>query len=241
MYASTTPTEGTMHGNRLLTTFVFGVVCLVFAPEAWALPPPMTETELMDAAELVVDAICVDIVCDGPSVADTEKVTTTYVSTLFPTFSYKGGLPNSIQIRGFDYDYFGPEPVGGWHQGPVPEGWAGKLYLVQLPDNTYTKVWWNAMEEDPAASNPVPLPSCEAPDPDAGVEADAGLDGGIPTDAAAPDAALLPDGATPDSGGGDPSSPSGGCQCDTPASSPPAGFLLWLLVGLCWLVVRRPR
>lgn len=234
-----------MRGNRLLTTFLFGVVCLAFAPEAWALPPPMTETELMDAATLVVDANCVTIVCDGLPVADTEKVTTTYVSTLFPTFSYKGGLPNSIQIRGYDYDYFGPEPVGGWHQGPVPEGWSGKLYLVQLPDNTYTKVWWNAMAEDPVTSNPLPLPSCEEPDSDGGVEADASLDGGIPTDVAAfdaaplPDAAPLTDGATPDSGGDDPSSPSGGCQCDTRSPSPPAGFLLWLILGLCWIAARR--
>lgn len=232
-----------MHGNRLLTLFVIGVVCLALAPTARALPPPMSEGELMDAADLVVDANCIAIVCDGPPVADTVKVTTTYVSTLYPTFSYKGGLPNSIQIRGFDYEYFGPEPVGGWHQGPVPEGWAGKLYLVQLPDNTYTKVWWNAMEPS-ATSNPLPLPSCVVPDPDAGVVADAGLDGGAPTDAAAPDgaapdAAVLSDGAAPDSGGDDPSSPSGGCQCNAPCSSPPAGFLLWLLIGLCWIVGRR--
>jgi len=216
-----------MHGKRLLILFVFGVVCLALAPTARAVPPPMTEAEMMDAADLVVDADCVAIVCDGPPVTDAEKITTTYVSTLFPTFSYKGGLPNSIQIRGVEYDYFGMPPVGGWYQGAVPEGWAGKLYLEQLPDNTYTKVWWNAMEEAPATSNPLPLPSCVVPDLDGGVETDGGLDGAIPGDAA------------PDSGPQDPSSPGSGCQCNAPCSAPPAGFLLWLVVGLLWIVGRR--
>jgi hypothetical protein len=190
--------------KRQNTVVLAVFVVLLSAVSAWALPPPMTEAEMMQASDLVVDAECVDIVCEGPPVQDAEKTTTTYVSTLFPSFSYKGGLPNSIRIRGFLYDWIGPEPVGGWHQEPVPVGWIGKLYLVQENDGTYTKVWWNAMEEDTQSSNPQPLPSCE----------DVQADGGVPSDAALTDAAGETDGTAGDSdAGGGPATNRDGCSC----------------------------
>lgn len=147
---------------------------------ARALPPPMSDEEMLQAADLVVDAECVSIVCAGPPVADVNKITTTYISTLFPSFSYKGGIPNSFQIRGYHEEWFGTEPVGGWHQEPVPVGWVGKLYLAVQNDGTYSKVWWNAMVEDQTLSKPQVLPDCAG--------ADAGVDAGA-ADAKAPDAA----------------------------------------------------
>ncbi|MBN2576436.1 MAG: hypothetical protein JXP73_17875 [Deltaproteobacteria bacterium] len=150
------------------------------AAVANALPPPMSDAEMLEAADLVVDAECVSIVCDGPPVTDANKITTTYLSTLYPSFSYKGGTPKSIRIRGYDEDWFGTEPVGGWHQEPVPVGWIGKLYLAVQNDGAYGKVWWNAMVEDQTLSKPQTLPDCAG--------ADAGVDAGA-ADAKAPDAA----------------------------------------------------
>ena len=139
------------------------VLVLVLLPAvARGLPPPKTEAELMQMADLVVDAECVTIICDGLPVEDAQKITTTYLSTLWPSQSYKGGLPNSFQIRGIDEQWKVSPPVGGWVQGPVPKGWVGKLYLQQEADGTYTKVWWNGMEEDTTKSAPQPLPTCAA-------------------------------------------------------------------------------
>lgn len=135
-------------------------VVLGAASSGRALPAPKTEAEMMDMADLVVDAECVDIQCEGPPVEDSEKFTSTYISTLIPSQAYKGDLPDSIQIRGEKYDWKNGAPVGGWHQQPVPKGWSGKLYLTEVGDGTYTKVWWNAMEEDAATSAPLPVPSC---------------------------------------------------------------------------------
>jgi hypothetical protein len=139
--------------GTVFTIFFLFPITLLQAQTAFALPPPMSEQEMMDAADLVVDAQCVEIRCEGLPVETEEKVTTTY--------SYKGGLPNSLRIRGYTEQWTGGmQPVGGWHQEPIPEGWVGKLYLVAETDNTYTKVWWNATEQDPVASDPLPLPDC---------------------------------------------------------------------------------
>ena len=166
--------------SRLL---VFTATLLLWSHLAWALPAPKTEAELMKASDLVVDAKCVTIVCLGQPVDDGKKIITSYKSTLWPSKTYKGGLPNSFVIKGQHWKYKGTPPVGGWHQEPVPKGWAGKLYLKKLPDGTYTKVWWNASVADKVRSKPDPLPLCTG-------------DGGVP-DAAVPDAAV-PDKAVPD-------------------------------------------
>lgn len=159
---------------------------LLLPAVAWALPAPKSEAELMQASDLVVDAQCVTIRCEGPPKVGAGKTITAYRSTLFPSKSYKGGLPNSIAIVGELWTYSGPPPVGGWHQEPVPKGWAGKLYLERKSDGTYTKVWWNADQEDKARSKPLPLPSCTSTG-----------DGG-PPDAAPPDAPMTPDQASVD-------------------------------------------
>jgi len=234
---------------------------------AWALPPPKTEAELMKASDLVVDAKCVSIVCIGKPVDDGQKIITSYQSTLWPSKGYKGSLPKSFVIKGQNWKYKGGSvPVGGWHQGPVPKGWAGKLYLKKLPDGSYTKVWWNADQEDKARSKPQPLPLCMG-------------DGGVP-DAAVPDTTPPPDGkptvdnnigeATapkPDSALADHSAPGegiphresdshedgraspdggsstkddSGCSCSVQSPAAPAlPLLVWGLLGVLWLRRRK--
>jgi MYXO-CTERM domain-containing protein len=200
---------------------------------------------MLNEADLVVDASCVQVICDGPPITQPDKVITKYVSTLFPSKSYKGGLPNSFQVRGEDWAWSGRAPVGGWHQEPVKKGWAGKLYLEKQPDGTYTKVWWNAMIQDKATSKPQPLPAC------------AQIDGGppvkdtgpFPADVGPRDASLLTDSSkTPDTTTSDDAKQTAdsgatvekddGCSCrvsEVPAPALVSGVLL--LLGL--LIYRR--
>ncbi len=135
---------------------------LLWSAAATALPPPKTAAEMLAMADLVVDAKGITIVCDGKPIDSPQKTVTNYLSTLYPSKSYKGGSPKSFQIRGKVETWKTTPPTGGWFQGPVPEGWVGKLYLKKESDGTYSKVWWNANTEDKALSAPKPLPTCAA-------------------------------------------------------------------------------
>lgn len=226
------------------------VLVLVLLPAvARGLPPPKTEAELMQMADLVVDAECVTIICDGLPVEDAQKITTTYLSTLWPSQSYKGGLPNSFQIRGIDEQWKVSPPVGGWVQGPVPKGWVGKLYLQQEADGTYTKVWWNGMEEDTTKSAPQPLPTCAAVDggpplPDATPPGDGTIADGPPGagDAQLTDYSTGGDGPGPAGDGGPLPGRDDGCSCRVAAAPAlPAGGLVALLLTALLAVACRTR
>jgi len=168
---------------------LYAAALLLWSPLAWALPAPMSEADMLKASDLVVDAACQTIVCDGKPIDDGQKIITKYKSTLWPTKTYKGGLPNSFVIKGQSWKYKGPRPVGGWHQGPVAKGWAGKLYLKKLPDGTYTKIWWNGTIPDKVKSKPLPLPLCTG---DGGVPDASVSDKTVPTaDTTLPDKLVL--------------------------------------------------
>ncbi|MFH1131180.1 MAG: hypothetical protein V1754_07585 [Pseudomonadota bacterium] len=155
---------------------------------SWALPAPKTEQEMTDMADLVVLGECVKIVCDGTPIEDVDKITTTYLSTIWPSETFKGGLPNSLEIRGKEYAWKGSPPLGEWHQPAVPKSWVGKLYLKLETDGTYSEVWWNAMVETQGQSNPQPLPNCSG-ESDGGAE----IDSGIVPDAQSHDSSIIAD------------------------------------------------
>ena len=163
---------------------------------SWAVPAPKSEQEMMKLSDLVVDAKCVQILCKGKVVNTSSYTLTTYISTLYPSKSYKGGTPKSLRIEGIEYKYKSNPPVGGWHQGPIAKGWAGKLYLKRTANGTYTKVWWNAMFTDKATSKPLPLPICqtgEVTSPDAGLPEEASTSDAAAMDIQPPDAVVKPD------------------------------------------------
>ena len=242
--------------QRVLALLLGVVVCVMFVTrEASALPPPKSETELMAMADLVVDALCVAIVCDGAPVEDAEKIVTSYQSTLEPSQVYKGSMPAMFVVEGYVEEWKnGSATPGGWHQTPVAEGWSGKLYLQQNANGTYSEVWWNGMEED-STSDPQPLPSCVVAD--AGVDAetdaspDAAQEAGEPdatgTDANELDVAVdaSADAGTVDGGESDSgSSPvqqtqaseDDGCSCGVVGVGPRTSAVwLLLLVGLLGL------
>ena len=235
----TMKTRITKYTMSQATTIGLGlIIVLLSAQPAGAVPAPKSEQEMMDMADLVVDATCVSVICQGPPVEDQEKFTTTYLSTLFPSFSYKGGLPNSFQIRGMHYDWKNPH-VGGWHQEPVPEGFSGKFYLERLADGSYSEVWWNGIIEDPTSSHPKPLPDCQDEPTDGGVR-----DGQVTPDGqVAQDGHITEDGQAPDQDGGHSTGTADrGCSCrstgshDAPWQSVPIGF--FILLALAW---RRRR
>jgi MYXO-CTERM domain-containing protein len=247
--------EGIMNTIRVVF-FLLAILPAAISRPALALPAPKTEAEMMQLADLVVDAACVSIVCDGVPIVDPQKTTTKYVSTLWPSKSYKGGLPKSFQVRGYSEAWVGPPPIGGWHQGPIPKGWAGKLYLKAETDGTYTKVWWNAMTEDTVTSKPEALPSCATTDagpakldsaPAKPDSAPAKLDGPAQPDSAAKvdstpvttDGAAKTDGPPAKTDLGPPAS-SDGCSCAVEPSSSPGPGLLCLL-ALALLTRRRRR
>jgi hypothetical protein len=240
-----------------VAVLVAALVTFAVPRVARSLPPPKTEAELLALADLVVDADATAIVCDGVPIVDPQKTTTKYVSTLFPSKSYKGGLPNSFQVRGYTEVWVGMPPTGGWHQEPIPKGWSGKLYLKKEVDGTYTKVWWNAMTEDTTKSKPQPLPSCGGTADGGPAKVDAGpakvdgapvkldgapakVDGAPVTDGSSPkpDGALTQDGTPPR--GDAAAAPVGddGCSCGL-ARSGQAGSFALLLLAL--LALRRRR
>jgi hypothetical protein len=221
---------------------------LLWSAAATAVPPPKTPAEMLALADLVVDAKGITIVCDGKPIDSPQKTVTNYLSTLYPSKSYKGGSPKSFQIRGKVETWKTTPPVGGWFQGPVAEGWVGKLYLKKQSDGTYSKVWWNAETEDKALSKPKPLPTCAAPS-----------DGGMPDSAPAKDSAPVTDSAPATDSqpgvdshqGSDSATADGGtvtpppldddgCSCSAGRGlrGAPVGLVLALL-GLCLLRRRR--
>jgi MYXO-CTERM domain-containing protein len=140
----------------------------------------MTDQELLNNADLAIDGEGLAVACDGPVADYGTYVVSTYLSTIHPTKSYKGGLPSSVTVRGTVTVWTpGPGPVGGWEASPIAEGWIGKMYLEDNNDGTYSQLWWNAFEADPTSA-PKPLPSCAV--------GDAGPDMIVP-DAAPPDSA----------------------------------------------------
>jgi MYXO-CTERM domain-containing protein len=92
-------------------------------------------------------------------VKEGERIKSTYLSTLAPYRVYKGLPPYPLLIRGYWYDW-----TSIWyatdHQYPIPKGWAGKLYLHDLPDGTYAEVWWNGKVEDLQKTASETLPPC---------------------------------------------------------------------------------
>jgi MYXO-CTERM domain-containing protein len=211
-----------MRPNLLVT-----VTVLLGVSAAWAMPTPCTEQELMDQSDLVVDAECIAVVCEGPPVEESDKIVTTYRSTLVPSKSYKGTMPGSFEILGSSHVWKGPPPSGYWGQPPVARGWVGKLYLeLQASGGTYVYTCWNGSEEDTTQSQPEPLPTCAAGD------------GGASD-------AIAADGTLSDSGpGGDTSLPppdDDGCSCAVDRAAPGGRPLpLALLLGLL-AMLRRGR
>ena len=152
--------EDVMRTTSRLVVSGFALAALLLAQDAAALPPPMTEQELMDASDLVIDGVGMFIECEGPPVAEGDMISTYYVTQVFPSETYKGVEMRSINVRGQAVEWTVPV-AGPWFPDPIPVGWSGRLYLVENDDGTYSEVWWNGFEEDQTSAAEV-LPDCGA-------------------------------------------------------------------------------
>lgn len=133
---------------------------LLLTERAVALPAPMSDQELLDASDLVIDGLGAEVECQGPPVTSGNLTYTYYVSRVFPSQTLKGEAMRTVEVVGYLMEYL--EPIaGGWSPDPVPVGWSGRLHLVRNDDATYSEVWWNGFTED-TASAPEPLPDCGA-------------------------------------------------------------------------------
>ncbi len=149
-----------MRTTSRLVGLGFASAAVLLAQGAAALPPPMTEQELMDASDLVIDGVGISIECDGPPIADENMISTFYLTRVFPSQTYKGVAMRSIDVRGQQVEWI-VAVAGPWFPDAIPVGWSGRLYLVENSDGTYSEVWWNGVEED-QTSAPEALPDCGA-------------------------------------------------------------------------------
>jgi MYXO-CTERM domain-containing protein len=119
----------------------------------------MTDEELLTNSDLVVDATGESVVCDGPATDDGDRFTSTYVTTLAITETIKGTAPTTTEVVGYVEEYKQAHPGCAATIPPIPEGFSGRLFLVDNGDGTFSPTHYNAMKPD-AANDPQAFLDC---------------------------------------------------------------------------------
>jgi hypothetical protein len=196
-------------------TSVFLMLLIVSLPQvAQAALPPISQAELAQQAELIVDARVAVTACGVPIariVGSQTWTETQYLSTLEVLATIKGTPAAPLRYRGIVQE--GNAPVGAVPPPPLGTGWVGRLYLTDRGDGIYEPTYQgNTPVEDGARSSPAAVAPCQNSD---GGAADARVDGG-------------------GGGGSD-------CSCALGARRPSSPPLLLLLTGGLALWIRRRR
>jgi uncharacterized protein (TIGR03382 family) len=152
---------------KLQTLPLVALLILTFASTGAALPPPCEEDAMQADSTMIIDGAVSDVACVGEPVAEAmmgggTSTTTTYISTVQVSETYKGDAMDSVQITGVVVEYSDDAnpPVGGWWQPALKQGMKGKFYLVDDAENNgYKYVCWNAAIEA-EDSAPADLPEC---------------------------------------------------------------------------------
>jgi len=150
-----------------IRNLVLAAAALLLPIHAFALPAPMSEAELMEASELVVDAEVIDVVCVSTETGPAGSIST-YEATLSPLVVYKGApapltFGIQFQIGG------GGSGTCGWSEAAHPKGQFGKHHLVTTAGGLYKNVSWNAFQADPT-SKEEDLPLCATSSEESGEE-----------------------------------------------------------------------
>ena len=144
---------------RNIASSFTATVLLLLSSSALATTEPMTEDELFDASDLVVDAVVVDAACAGETVEYIWGSETRYVSTVQPTDVIKGEADTAFDYRVTQVQL--NEELGCSESAEaLPEGWRGRLYLRRVGANFELTDWTGAMLEEDAS--PLSLPTCSA-------------------------------------------------------------------------------
>lgn len=143
------------------SALLVGLALLVWCRVGHAVPAPMPAQELAQKADLVAEVEVTGVSCAGPPTDKRDFVATEYRSQLSVVRVISGTAAEPITLSGYRIEWKREAPTGGAPPTPpLARGWRGKVYLQKLPGGGWMPVWWNALEEDPAASKPEPLPAC---------------------------------------------------------------------------------
>ena len=199
--------------NTPRTSFSLMLLIVSLPQAAQAALPPISQEDLAQQAELIVDARVAVTACGVPIariVGSQTWTETQYLSTLEVLATIKGAPTAPLRYRGIVQE--GNALVGVVLSSFLGIGWVGCLYLTDRGDGIYEPTYQgNTPVEDRARSRPADVAPCQNSD---GGAADARVDGG--------------------GGGSD-------CSCALGARRPSSPPLLLLLTGGLALWIRRRR
>lgn len=136
---------------------------------AFAGPPPLSEEELFELADVVVEVESVGIACMGNSVETEWSIQRSYESELQPLELLKGdiSMENVLQYRVTSTEYTDEAGLPGCSSPEyvLPEGWVGTVYLMEQSDGTYAISEWGGADKDMEQSVTHAVPSCDVASP----------------------------------------------------------------------------
>ena len=120
----------------------------------------MSTSQMMEIADLVVDAEVIDVTCEGSPVETDNTQVSSYVATLAVLSVVQGDTLQQVQIAFEKTQYFSPPPLCSVGDILHTPGDKGRFYLAQdMGGPTYSPVSWSAFEEADD-STPTSLPDC---------------------------------------------------------------------------------
>jgi hypothetical protein len=215
--------------------FVPGLLASTLATTAaLALPSPMTDEQLLEQSDLVVDATAASAACDGPTTDAGDRYVSTYVTAITVETTVKGTAPEATEVVGYEEEYKQAHPGCAGYTPALPEGFSGRLYLRSNTDGTFSATHYNAFKPDDT-SDPQAFVDCGGA---GGVGGAAGAAGSAGTGASAGVGGAAGSGAT----GGNAATPPGddsGCSTSLGSISAADGALAIAALAIAGALRRR--
>jgi uncharacterized protein (TIGR03382 family) len=153
-----------------LRTVAFAVALSgTISSAALAGPPPPTEAELFEMADVVADVETVSLDCAGLPVHGEYATVTSYEAQFQAVEILKGDAGEMLDYRVSSTEYEeGGEAGCSSPEYVLPEGWVGRVYLQDAGDGTYVITEFGGAVVDAEASIMHEVPTCEitSPGPD---------------------------------------------------------------------------
>mgnify|MGYP001143708455 CR=1 FL=1 len=154
---------------RVLSCALSAFLCLSLLSSAFAMTAPMSDEELLAAADLVVEGSITKVVCNGTPQEGNGMTMTSYFATLTIESLLKPEASEleEVTLPFAKIEYAPDSAPASCSWAPVYSVGERGLYYLETGSSTeyYTLVSWNAFIEDESSVG-VALPSCdEADDP----------------------------------------------------------------------------